>query len=447
MQTASQRVAEFVAKFDLDQAPAEVIEKAKTTLLHDVGVALAGHALASTANATAKDFGACSDGTGARLLVDGGRVSVEHAALATGALMHARTQDDTQLAALMHLGCTTLPSLLALGDRDDASGRDFLTAMVAGYEAASAIASGFAARSTAAGFRATSIYGAFASAAATARLLRLSADQTASALGLAASFGGGTNQPWVAGTQEWQYQVGVASRNGMLAAVLASRGVTGAADSLEGAAGHYRSFAGGVEGVDEVGSTLGSQWRILDVTYKPFPICAINQVPVTVLNELVQEHDVREQDVESVVLTLAPHEANYPGTRSQGPFGDVGASLMSAPFCMAVALRERTVRVADLRRFDDQTLMQLVRKITVQEDDSLAGGSCRLSVRTSAGLLRRDHVSTRETFNWGREETASRLHGLLADLPFGAERLDAFTEVALDLEGRSVRDLVTATLA
>lgn len=446
MQTASQRVAEFVTKFELGQAPAEVLEKAKTTVLHDVGVTLAGHALATTAVETAKELGTCSSGRGARLLVDGSPVTVEHAALATGALMHARTQDDTQLAALMHLGCTTLPALLALGDRDDVSGEDFLTAMVAGYEAATAIAGDFAARSTARGLRATSIYGSFASAAATARLLRLPADQTASALGLAAAFGGGTNQPWVAGTQEWQYQVGVASRNGMLAAVLASRGVTGAPDALEGAAGHYRSFAGDADGAEAVGSALGSTWRILDVTYKPFPVCAINQVPVTVLNELVQEHDVTEQDVDSLVLSLAPHEANYPGTQSHGPFSDVGASLMSAPYCLAVAIRERTVRVADLRRFDDESLMRLARKITVEADSSLRGGSCRLRLTTGDRVLTREYVSTPETFNWGREETAARLHDLVDDMPFGVDRLDAFVDVVLRLEECSVRDLVSATL-
>ncbi len=447
MHTATQRVADFVAKFDLDQAPQEVLEKAKVTLLHDVGVALAGHELARPAVDVAKDLGACVGSGGARLLVDGARVTVEHAALANGALMHARTQDDTQLDASMHLGCTTLPALLALGDREGATGRELLTAMVAGYEAASAIAAGFAPRSTARGLRATSIYGPFASAAATSRLLGLSAEQTTSALGLAASFGGGTNQPWVAGTQEWQYQVGVASRNGLLAAMLAARGVTGAVDALEGPAGHYRCFAGDAEGADSVGSTLGTQWRTLNVTYKPFPICAINQVPVTVLRELVTDHDVREEDVESVTLALAPHEAAYPGTEAQGPFLDVGATLMSAPYCLAVAIRERDVRVADLRRFEDESLMALVRRIEVVPDQALPGSSCRISITTrGGGALSQEYIATPETFNWDRHETTSRLRVLVDDLPFDPQRLDAFVDVALDLDNRSVRELISATI-
>lgn len=444
MQTVTQRVAEFVANFELEQAPNEVVEKTKVTLLHDVGVAMAGHTLAGPAYSLAKDIGTCADG--ARLLVDGTPVTVEQAALATGALMHARTQDDTQLSILTHLGCTTLPGLISLGDREHRNGRDFLTAMIAGYEAASEIAGEHAAKSTARGLRATSIYGPFASAAACARLLSLSAEQTANALGLAASFGGGTNQTWVAGTQEWQYQVGMASRNGLIATLLAARGVSAAPDALEGAMGHYRSYAGDVGGADTVGTSLGSRWRTLEVTYKPFPVCAINQVPVSIMIDLVTRHEIQEQDVESVTLTLSPTEAAYPGTDEHGPFREVGGSLMSAPYCLAVAIRKRNVAIADLRDFDDESLMALVRRVEVQADETVPGNSCRITVRTRAGEVSDEYISTPATFNWDRNETAARLAMIVDDMPFGQDRLDHLAEVCLDLDNHSVRDLVSATL-
>lgn len=445
-QTATHRVADFVSAFDLSQAPVEVHEKAKVTLLHDLGVAAAGHDLAGPALSVAKELGACTGSGGARVPFDGSPVTVEHAAFATAAMMHARTQDDTQLSAALHLGCTTLPALLALGDRENVSGAEFLTAMIAGYEAASAIAEGFAGKSTTRGFRATSVYGAFASAAASARLMRLSTEQTAAALGLAASFGGGTSQTWVTGTQEWQHQVGVASRNGLLACLLASRGVAGAEDALEGVAGHYSSFAGDAAGADAVGRGLGSQWRMLDVTYKPYPICAINQVPVTVLNALLAQHDLHEDEVDAVTLKLAPQEATYPGTDAHGPFTGSGATLMSAPYCLAVAIRKRDVRICDLHTYDDPSLMALARRVSVVPDDTLPGGSCRITVSTRTQELRTAYISTPQTFNWDRSETVSRLRRLVGEMPFDAVRLDELATVALDLEHRELRDLVTATL-
>lgn len=446
MKTATQRIADFVAGFELKSAPDEVVEKAKVTLTHDLGVALAGYRLSGPAYELAGDIGRCAEG-GARLPVTGTRVTLEQAALATGALMHARTQDDTQMTALTHLGCTVLPALLALGDRDDASGQNFLTAMIAGYEATSAAAEEHSAASTQRGLRATSIYGPLGSAAACSRLLNLNVEQTVNALGLAVAFGGGTNQTWVAGTQEWQYQVGSASRNGMIAALLAERGVSGAPDALEGVAGHYAAFAGTRERAERVATDLGQNWRILAVTYKPYPICAINQVPVTVTVGLAARHDIREQDVESMVLKLSPGEAAYPGTDSHGPFTDVGGSLMSAPYCLAVAIRKRTIQFDDLRSFDDEALMDLARRVEVVPDPQLPANSCRLAVRTSRGEFQEEYISTPQTFNWDRIETAERLRSIVNEMPFGEDRLEEFVKAALDVENKSVRDLVTTTIA
>ena len=77
----------------------------------------------------------------------------------------------------------------------------------------------------------------------------------------------GTNQTWVAGTHEWQIQVGMAAQYGIVAARLAAAGCTGAPDALEGKAGFYTAFMGDVEQISQVGKDLGTVWRCLDVTY------------------------------------------------------------------------------------------------------------------------------------------------------------------------------------
>ncbi|TDB86916.1 MmgE/PrpD family protein 4 [Actinomadura sp. KC216] len=443
--TLAERIAEFTASLDLAAVPPGVVEKAKVTLLHNLGVGLAGHRLAATGFAFAKEHGACDPSRGARLPVDGTAVTVESCALATGALIHARTQDDTQVSVSVHLGSTTLPALLALADRADLHGRDLLTAMIAGYEAASVIAEGHAGPSTTRGFRATSVYGPLAAAAASARLLGLDTGQTISALGLAAAFGGGTNQTWLAGTQEWRYQVGSASRNGMVAALLAAQGVTGAPDALGGAAGHLRAFSGIEEAPTTAG--LGDDWRIRRVTYKPYPICAINQVPVTVLTGLARRHGIKADDVASVTAELSPDDAAYPGIDARGPFRDVGGTLMSLPYCLAVALRNGGIELDDLTGFDDPALMDLTRRITVAAADDVPQGGCRITV-TTRDQTRTDAFAPDETtFNWDRDETAARLRAMVAETPLPPPRLDEFIAVALDLDRRPARDLVGATIA
>ncbi|WP_242888406.1 MmgE/PrpD family protein [Actinomadura litoris] len=445
--TLAERVADFTANLKPSSIPPDLVEKAKVTVLHDLGVGLAGHRLAATAYAYAKEEGGCGDGAGARgarLLVDGTPVTAEAFALATGALVHARTQDDTQVAVSTHLGATTLPALLALADRAGLHGADLLTALVAGYEAASVIAEGGADVSTARGFRASSVYGPFAAAAGSARLLGLTADQTVSALGLAAAFGGGTNQTWVAGTQEWRYQVGAASRNGMVAALLAARGVTGAPDALDGAAGHLRAFTGTVPAPADL--RLGEDWRLRRVTYKPYPVCAINQIPVTLLTGLARRHGIGAEDVVEAVVELPSDDAAYPGVDAHGPFRDVGGTLMSLPYCLAVALREGGIELDDLYGWDDPALMDLVRRVRVVPAD-VPRGACRITVQTRAdGTRVAEHAPDPSTFDWDRHETADRLRAMAAETPLTADRLERFVEVVLDLDRRPVRELVDATI-
>ena len=202
------------------------------------------------------------------------------------------------------------------------SGIDLLTALVAGYETAAVLSEGFAMRAAPRGFRPTSVFGVFASAVACAQLLGLSETATAHALGIAANLSGGTGQAWVAGTDEWQLQIGFASRNGLTAALMAQAGVKGAADALEGRAGFYQAFCGGMDragGTAGLGEDLGRVWRSLDVTYKPFAVCAILQMPVTQAIALAQQNDLQPSDIRAVRLRLPPVEAAYPGTDSCGP--------------------------------------------------------------------------------------------------------------------------------
>lgn len=445
MSTVAERLAAFAHRLTYDVIPPDVIEKAKVTVLHNLVAALAGYETAAVARDVAKRYAPAPAGTGARLLLDGAEVQLEAAALANAALLHGRTQDDVHMGATTHIGCTTLPALLAVSDQAGLDGKSFLTAMVAGYEVVAAVGKGFTARSTPRGFRATPIYGPFGAAAACARALGASQAQLVSALGLAASFAGGTNQTWISGTTEWRFEVGVASRNGLLAALLARHGATGAPDAFEGAAGFYRSFVGDTEGVDQVGRRLGVEWEIHAVTFKPYPICGINQVPVHVLLGLVERMDIREDDVEQVTLTLNPFELAYPGIDNRGPFVDVGGTLMSARYCLAAAIRNRTVRLRDLSAFDDESLRRLIGRIALAPDPDLPALSCRVTIRTRSGHTHdAEYRSTPRTFNFDRHEVIDLCRSLMAEIRLPEASVDRLVARVLDLEHvASIRDLVS----
>ena len=156
--------------------------------------------------------------------------------------------------------------------------------------------SAYAGHTTPAGFRASTVYGAIAAAAAAGKLMGLDEHRLAAALANAVSFSGGLLQSFAEGTDEWRYQVGVVARIGWLAAELANAGSVSAQQPFEGKSGFVRAFARTECDVDALAAKLGRDWSTLRVTFKPYPVCAFNQTPVTAalaLREKLRGADLR----------------------------------------------------------------------------------------------------------------------------------------------------------
>ena len=443
MSTISERVADFTSGLTTDALPADVVEKIRVTLLHNLAVALADDVVTGVSFRYADAVG---DGTGARLFRTGAAVAPDTAAFVNATMIHARAQDDVYFPGLTHVGATLTPAVLALGEELDASGEELIAALAAGYETAGALSQGFAPRTTPRGFRATGVYGVLGAAAGAARLLGLDAATTTNAIGIATSLAGGTNQTWVAGSQEWLFQVGFCARNGLLAARLAAAGGTGAPDAFEGAQGFYRALLGETPDLSAVATDLGSVWRVREVTYKPLPVCAILQSPVTDVLGLRDKHELTPELVGAARLTLSPGEAAYPGTDSVGPFRGAGDALMSAQFCLAVALEKGTVTASDLLRTDDSALLDLARRIEIVPDPAMESRSFKLEIDLRDGG-RVEHVSEdgAADFNWDRAALLAQIQVMAGELP-SPDVVQGLVDTVLDVENRSVRDVVSATV-
>lgn len=438
--TIAERVAEFTHGLRVDTLPADVREKLRVTLLHNLAVALADDVVTEVPLRYADSMG---PGSGARLLRTGREVAPDTAAFVNATMIHARAQDDVYFPGLTHVGATLTPAVLALGEQLDSPGEELVAALAAGYEAAGALSEGFAERTTPRGFRATGIYGVLGAAAGAARLLGLDRDATAHALAIASSLSSGTNQTWVAGSQEWLFHVGFCARNGLLAARLAAAGGVGAPDAFEGAQGFYRAVLGEQTDLSHVAADLGSVWRVRGVTYKPYPVCAILQSPVSDAVTLREQRSLTPELVGAARLTLSPVEAAYPGTDSTGPFRGAGDALMSAQFCLAVALERGTVTASDLLRTDDAGLLDLAGRIEVEADPALDPRSFRLEIELRDGG-RVEHVSAgAEEFNWDRAGLLAQLDAMAGELP-PRPAMERLVGAVLDVESRPVRELVSA---
>lgn len=198
------------------------------------------------------------------------RTTADYAALLNATTAHALDYDDT--SGESHPSAVLFPAILAVGEAS-ASGRDALTAYVAGYEIWCELVARDRDKHHAKGFHPSGIFGAIGAAAACASLLRLNEDQTSAALAIASSMSAGLVANF--GTMTKPFQLGRAAQSGVLAAQMAARGMTAGADALEHPSGFLSAFSPGGRVDTGTAPRFGDQWRIIGegLNIKLHPVC------------------------------------------------------------------------------------------------------------------------------------------------------------------------------
>lgn len=416
--TIQEELAQFTSRLEPATVPDEVRQKAHACLLNGYGIAMAGLATPYEPVARAAALAMYAGPGEATLLGSGEKTSVTGAALANGALFHGRGQEDTCGAA--HLGAVMIPLLMALIESGRGRLDDLIPAMIAGYETGGLFEELLAGDTTPKGFRATTIYGVSAAAAAVARLYRLDAERTCAALGNAVSFSGGLLQCFTEGTDEWRYQVGVTAQAGWTAAELARAGSVSLREGYEGAKGLARAFSGRVLDAAAVKARIGRDWQTRRVAFKPFPVCAFNQTPVTATLALREKLGGRR--VEAAVVRMNPYECGYAGMDSKGPFSTIGGTLMSIPFCIAQTLLRGAPSMAMMTEYHDPEINALVERVDLVADEGVPTLCCRIELRLADGeTLTEVCDMTPADYVWSFDDLRARLERTAAqeDLPAG----------------------------
>lgn len=440
--TATEKIARFICTLDFSAAPPEVQEKARTCLLNGYGIALGCHdtPYARVARSAALNMYG-EQPAGATLLGDGRRTAIAGAVLANAALFHGRAQEDTCGAA--HLGTVLIPLLTGLIETKGYSVARLLPALLAGYETGGLLEKTYAGSTTPGGFRASPVYGTLAAAAATAKLMDLQEDRVAAALANAASFCGGILQSFSDGTDEWRYQVGVAAQVGLAAAELACAGSVSAPHAIEGKAGFVRAFARQDCDVDALASGLGRDWAVMRVTFKPFPVCAFNQTPVTAA--LVLREKLGGAGIAAVRVHMNPYETGYAGMDATGPFDSVSGTLMSIPFCIATTLLRGAPDMARMTTYDDREVGALIPRIELVSDAGVAPLCCRIEVSTAdARTLVQDQRMTTRDFAFDRNGVSALIRRIGAEQAVPAQAYDTIEAFVEALPGGGIHEVLRA---
>ena len=263
---ATAELARWIAELDHSDIPGTVRREGVRTFVNWLGCA-AGGATHETVDAALRAV-ACFSGPGTSTVIGRReRLDALNAALINGISSHVLDYDDTHLKTIIHPAGPVDSALLALAEIRPVSGRDFITAQIAGTEVECRIGNAVYPDHYDRGWHITGTAGVFGSAAACGLAIGLDMRRMQWALGLAATQSSGLREMF--GTMTKSFHPGAAARNGLMAALLAEAGFDSSEQGIEAKRGWARVVSD-KQDYDELLDGLGTRWESALNSYKPF---------------------------------------------------------------------------------------------------------------------------------------------------------------------------------
>ncbi|HEX7126067.1 MAG TPA: MmgE/PrpD family protein [Thermodesulfobacteriota bacterium] len=424
--TVAEQLGHFLSTLTFERLPQEVVEKSKICLLDAIGTALEGYRFEPIS--LAYDVAETTSERGDVTLWGRGRTAgVLPAAFANCVAIHALLHDDTLMNSWSHPAGPVVAAAVAVAEWRGASGARTLLGIVAGYEVMGRLggAGVVAFDGIRRGFRANSTYGVFGAAAAAATIIGLNEEAYANALACAASFANGIIEPLHAGSMEWRHETGVAAQNGVLAALLAQRGLRAARTAFEGRFGFWRAFGDAAEPPASATAGLGRSFQITQAFHKPYPTASEYtwNSAMYVTHQLALENGIDYREVDRCEITVMTKMLTYPGLAYAGPYVNIDQAIASKPFAIAAILKNHGF-TSDVYRTQLQSpeLLELARRVRVRGCDAWNDEwRCHVSVVMKDGRVFSgdERMVERSIFYPNRQQITRKFRTMLAETPFG----------------------------
>ena len=358
------------------ELPEDVINTAKYLFLDYLGVTIRGSQTESarSAQSLASKFPSAAPD----MTVIGTDVASDalHAALANGIAAHSIECDDVVNEASLHPAVTVMTTALSAASlAGGCSGKDFISAIVGGYE--TVIRLGVAldpASHYARGFHPTATCGTFGSAMTAACILKLGKERTADALGIAGSQAAGSMEYLTDGVYTKRFHAGWASQSGLTAALLAAEGFSGPKTIIEGKFGFLKGYSGNPR-PERLFSDWKNPYKIMKTSIKPHACCRYNQGPIDCLLQIMIDHQLAAEEVKTAmvgVLSAGFPLVAEPVEKKRRPATIVDAQF-SMPFGAAVAILFGNAALDQytLKNLESKRIKDLMDQIICVRDPSL----------------------------------------------------------------------------
>jgi len=357
---------------DYSIIPTNVVEITKKVILNTLGVIIAASGTVSeikTLVEMVKRVGGKKEST---VLGYGYKVPTWNAGYLNGAMAHCLHYDDLHVFGGGHIGSAVIPAAIAIAEWNGrTSGKEFITAVVLGCDVLCRLA--MATKAASNKWSPHSSLGVFGSAMACGKLLGLDEKRLISALGIALNK--------AAGTMEMVYDedsnmrdicLSLPGEEGVRAAFLAQQDIVGVRNSLEGPYGLFNVYYQGEYDRSNLLGDLGIRFPATDVGLKPWPAVVFTHVYIDAALQLVREHDISPDQVETITLIVGQFAQQHlcePLEQKRKPFATKNA-LFSLPFSVATAIVRRALVIDDFLppNLDNPEILHLAERICYRYD-------------------------------------------------------------------------------
>ena len=437
-------IARFVSGLQYDAIPTEVRERIKLLMLDSLGCALYGshlewcRILQDTLTRVDQTRDCAIWGTNLRL-------SAPHAALVNGTEVQGFELDDVHRAGVLHVGAVVLPALISIAEtRGHLSGRDFITAAVAGYEIGPRVGLCMGPEHIGQGWHSGATLGVFSAAAGAARGLGLDVEKTVHALGIAGTQSSGLMAAQY-GAMVKRMHAGRASQSGLYGALFAENGLTGIVNVLESEYGGFcTTFSRSTDrfNLEELTAGLGSTWQTMGVALKFYSCVGSNHTTLDAIRELQAQRPFGAADIDRIEVHGSQVTMDHVGWKYE-PQGLTSAQL-NLPFCVATWLIEGDCFVEQFTDdiVADPARMALAEKVVVFHDEAITarGAKFRHMVRVRVVLKDGATLECTKEYARGSERNFSSADDIvekfekLASHAFDRPQVEALRDAMLGLD-------------
>jgi 2-methylcitrate dehydratase PrpD len=380
--TKTRALGEFASSLGFDALPARVVAYAKRALIDWSAATLGG--AGEPAARKMRTVIAAAGGEGAAIVIGSDIATTPiFAALGNAYTSHLLDFDDCYNPdeTTIHMSSCLWGAILAVGQARALSGRDILTAYVAGFEVGARVARAAGATHYQSSWHVTGVCGHVAAAAAVANALRLSSAAATHALGTAATQGAGIRE--VYGSDTKAIHPGKAAMDGVLSGLLAEAGFTSTDTAIEGERG-LLSAVSKAPSPELLTRGLGSVWEILENGNKLYPSASLTHAPIEAAIEAASSGKLDPAEIESVEVRVHPFTAAV--TAVVHP-ADGQAARFSTPHCVAVPLVRGDLTLADFEPagLDDPLVRRLRERLSLVADPEMDRRGCALRILMNSG--------------------------------------------------------------